>query len=222
MVGSPRSNTSIILQWQSPNPSQWNGPLLGYVVRYKPSGYPDSTLSFNNITSYTASVIYELDGLIIFQEYEIGVAAYNQMGVGVYSDSVYVRTLEGRPTIPPSGVVASAVSSTSVQLSWMPPNPQHINGINQGYRIDIRQSSNNTVPPVRVTVPSNTSNMLGIQTTYLTGLLKYTNYSITILCFTSTGEGPKTSPIKVMTLQDGMLICFHISLSQISSETNCI
>ena len=137
VVASPRSESSIILQWQAPDEDRWNGPLQGYVIRYMPSGYPDSTISYEMLDDL--SNLFILTGLIIFTEYELSVAAYNAEGVGVYSDITTVRTQEGSPTQPPRNVLATAVSSTSIRIQWLPPDPQHINGINQGYKVQARR-----------------------------------------------------------------------------------
>ena len=66
VVGSPRSASSIILQWQEPDVQHWNGDLLGYMMRYKLSGYPDETMTFYNISRKEVNM-HELDGLIVFQ-----------------------------------------------------------------------------------------------------------------------------------------------------------
>eukprot|EP00058_Branchiostoma_floridae_P010217 XP_002595705.1 hypothetical protein BRAFLDRAFT_200669 [Branchiostoma floridae] len=47
-----------------------------------------------NITDPSATS-YVLDGLIVFTEYEIRIAAYNIEGVGVYSNPITQRTAEG-------------------------------------------------------------------------------------------------------------------------------
>ena len=39
------------------------------------------------------------------------------------------------PTIAPSNVQAEAVNSTTIRFTWAAPNPQFINGINQGYKV---------------------------------------------------------------------------------------
>jgi len=39
------------------------------------------------------------------------------------------------PTISPSNVQVEAVNSTAIRFTWRPPNPQFINGINQGYKV---------------------------------------------------------------------------------------
>jgi len=207
VIGSARSNSSIVLQWQSPDADHWNGQLLGYVVRYQLSGYPDSTRSVDNITTFQRSVIHELTGLIYFQEYQIGVAAYNGRGVGVFSPDIVVRTSEGRPTAPPRNVTATAISSTAVAMRWLPPAPQHINGITQGYHVNLTATTtfNDSVLTVRRTFISNLTNMLGEQTAVITGLYKYTEYQLIVTCFTAAGSGPPSLPIRVRTLEDGIL-----------------
>ncbi len=34
---------------------------------------------------------------------------------------------------------------------------------------------------------------------------KYGHYNVTVLCFTAPGDGPRSSPIEVQTLEDGKL-----------------
>lgn len=201
MFGSPSSNSSILVQWNAPEEEHWNGPLRGYVIRYKPQGYPDSTLEHANVTNSNVNT-YKLNQLIVFQEYEISVAAYNEKGVGVYSQYVRTRTQEGRPTAPPVNVEAQPVNSTAIQLTWNPPDPQYINGINQGYVIEATRNHENT-PEKVIRIPSDTSNMLGKQKGYITQLKKFTDYKISLSCFTSKGQGPKTEPITIKTLEDG-------------------
>lgn len=40
------------------------------------------------------------------------------------------------PEAPPSAIKVVAINSTAVKISWKPPDPQKINGINQGYKIE--------------------------------------------------------------------------------------
>jgi protein sidekick len=39
------------------------------------------------------------------------------------------------PEAAPIDVIARPINSTSVQVWWKPPDPQKINGINQGYKL---------------------------------------------------------------------------------------
>ena len=132
----------------------------------------------------------------------MAVAAYNAKGVGVYSSYVAVRTQEGKPEAAPRDLTLTPVNSTAIQVTWRPPDPGFINGINQGYKIEAVQLGVEG-SKVSLVVPSNLANMLGLQTAYLIGLAKYTNYSVTVLCFTSRGDGPKTEAVESRTLEDG-------------------
>ena len=203
VVASSRldSISSVIIQWKPPMEDDWNGVLLGYMIRYKPRGYPDNTLSYENVTNYLVTS-FQLNDLIVFQEYEMAVAAYNAKGTGVYSGYVTVRTREGKPETAPTNLSLMAINSTAIKVTWMPPDPGFINGINQGYKIEALRPDV-AASEVTLIVPSNTSNMLGEQMAYLARLAKYTHYSVTVLCFTSRGDGPKTVPVEKRTLEDG-------------------
>nr|XP_022318508.1 protein sidekick-1-like [Crassostrea virginica] len=98
--GTHRSNSSIMLLWQAPSEDTWNGDLRGYRIRYKLTNYPDSTYqSVDTINPLVTT--YELTNLIIFQSYEFQIAAYNNEGVGVFSNTIEERTMEGQPTRAP-------------------------------------------------------------------------------------------------------------------------
>ena len=134
VVGAARSSTSIIIQWQPPPNDAHNGPLFGYIVRYKLAGYTDTQFYYKNITN-AAQLSVLLEDLIVWRNYEIQVGAYNEMGTGAFSPPIFIRTREGRPASSPSNVQARAVNSTAILITWNQTDPQLINGINQGYKV---------------------------------------------------------------------------------------
>ena len=145
VVGAPRSSTSIIIQWQPPPQESHNGYLLGYLVRYKLAGYADTqwyTINVTNAAQYSCL----LEDLIVWRNYEIQIAAYNDMGVGSYSQSIFIRTREGRPAAAPRDVEASALNSTSIVIKWNQTDPQLINGLNLGYKIQAHIDENHKNP----------------------------------------------------------------------------
>ncbi|XP_065308715.1 protein sidekick isoform X2 [Dermacentor albipictus] len=201
VVGAPRSATSVMLQWQPPLEGERNGRLLGYVVRFRLAGYSSSAWSMQNVTT-TRTL---LEDLIVWQNYAIEVAAYNEKGLGVFSPSILVRTLEGVPQAAPTAVRADALNSTAVRVRWLPPDPQRVNGINQGYRVEawLRGREVGLSPPdatalVAPNVGSPTTEHMAV----ITGLRKYHMYNVTVLCFTSPGNGPRSKPVLVTTKQD--------------------
>ncbi|CAG0921735.1 unnamed protein product [Notodromas monacha] len=207
LVGSARSDTSIMIQWQPPAENAQNGRIFGYLVRYRLYGYGHSPWSYRNITN-EAQRNYLLQDLITFKDYEIGIAAYNRKGVGVFSDSIRVQTKEGVPEAIPTDVEAFSLNSTAVQVTWTPPDPQKINGINQGYKIfawkgDPRDKHVfSKGPSLSETVAPSYLNPMEPQTDVISGLDKYTEYHVTVLCFTNPGDGPLSQPVLVRTLQD--------------------
>lgn len=204
VVGAPRSATSIIIQWQPPPNDAHNGLLQGYIVRYKLAGYADTQWYYHNVTN-AAQFSCLLDDLIVWRNYEIGVAAYNDMGTGAYSSSIFIRTKEGKPAAPPRNVEATATNSTSIKIRWNQTDPQLINGINQGYKVqavvfDPKKGMN--VAARELIVTPHALQDEGQEATF-SDLSPYTQYFISVLCFTSAGDGPPNEPpIVVTTLED--------------------
>ncbi|XP_069123043.1 protein sidekick-like [Argopecten irradians] len=198
--GSARSNSSIMLQWQAPDEDKWNGDLLGYTIRFKLADYPSASYQLRNATIWPLTS-YELTNLIIFQEYEIQIAAFNSQGVGVYTSSIRVATMEGTPDAPPRDVRATTVNSTSVEVSWLPPDAAYFNGVNLGYKV-FMQGMTDAEPSLRLRVAPDPNNPVGTQTAYIHDLKKYTNYTVKVTCYTSKGNGPFSSIVAVMTEED--------------------
>lgn len=204
VVGAPRSATSIIIQWQPPPNDAHNGMLQGYIVRYKLAGYADTQWYYHNVTN-AAQFSCLLDDLIVWRNYEIGVAAYNDMGTGAYSSSIFIRTKEGKPAAPPRNVEAKAINSTAIKIRWNQTDPQLINGINQGYKVQavvFDHKKGMKVVARELIVTPHALQDEGQEATF-TDLSPYTQYFISVLCFTSAGDGPPNEPpILVTTLED--------------------
>ena len=207
LVGSARSVSEITIQWQPPSEEDQNGEILGYYIRYRLFGYHDSPWSFRNVTK-PLQRSYLITELITWKDYEIQIAAYNEKGVGSYSDPIKVKTREGVPSAPPTDIRAQAIGSSEVRVWWLPPDPQKINGINQGYKLQAWNGDpfNDVVsaagPHATVTVPPNLLNPLSEQTSIIEGLKAWAAYNITVLCFTSPGDGRRSPPELVRTFQD--------------------
>lgn len=202
-VGSARSSSEIITQWQLPLEEYRNGHILGYVLRYRLYGYNDNPWTIQNITN-EAQKNYLITDLITWKDYIVQIAAYNDKGVGVFTEGLKIKTKEGVPEAPPTNVRAKAVNSTAIKVWWKPPNPQKINGINQGYKLQAWIGRNFTEANEykSMTVPPSLFDPLAEQSAIMTSLKKYTLYNITVLCFTDPGDGEKSSPVQIRTRED--------------------
>ena len=78
-------------------------------------------------------------------------------------------------------------------VTWLPVPKGHVHGILLGYRLFYKIEQN------RFYVNVTTVN----QSLKLTGLEKFTNYSVRVLAFTRIGDGNVSDPITVSTDQDG-------------------
>lgn len=205
LVGSPKSSTSILIKWSPPPKDSQNGLIRGYKVRHKLAGYGESSdigWSINDVTE-TNHLSYTLDDLIVWQNYEIQVAAVNDRGVGPYSSTILVKTKEGKPEEGPENVNAVSLSPESIKISWDPIPPQHLNGINQGYKVQLYldQAKKQLAKEVIVSpnsVPSSSYEKV------IDGLLAYTKYYISVLCFTSDGDGPPNEGILYVETDEGL------------------
>ncbi|XP_073831585.1 sidekick cell adhesion molecule isoform X14 [Musca autumnalis] len=205
-VGSARSQSEIITQWQPPLEEHRNGQILGYIIRYRLYGYNNVPWMYQNITN-EAQRNYLIQELITWKDYIVQIAAYNNMGVGVYTEGAKIKTKEGVPEAPPTNVKVQAINSTAIKVTWTPPNPQQINGINQGYKIQawrnqLIDGEEREVEEKMMTVPPSLLDPLAEQSAVLSGLDKFQDYNITVLCFTDPGDGVRSFRIPVKTKED--------------------
>jgi protein sidekick len=118
-----------------------------------------------------------------------------------------VKTREGVPGAAPTGIRATAISSTEIRVWWLPPDPQQINGINQGYKLQAWKGDPNEdgeekkTPEATVTVAPNLLDPLSEQTSVIDSLTPWTAYNVTVLCFTSPGDGLRSPAELVRTHQ---------------------
>ncbi|KFV20620.1 Protein sidekick-1, partial [Tauraco erythrolophus] len=210
IVASGRTNQSIMVQWQPPPESEHNGVLHGYILRYRLAGLPGE-YQYKNITSAEINYCLVKD-LIIWTQYEIQVASYNGAGLGAFSRPVTEYTLQGAvPTAPPQNVQVEAVNSTTIQFLWNPPPQQFINGINQGYKLLAWPVD----APESVTMVTIAPDFHGVHSGCITNLKKYTTYYTSVLCFTTPGDGPRSTPQLLRTLEDKPGAVGHLSFTEI-------
>lgn len=127
------------------------------------------------------------------------------------------------PEAPPIIEDIKALNSTAVQIWWTPPDPQKINGINQGYKLQAWKydiSKLKHVEARRMTVHPNLLDPLAKQTAVITGLEKFSEYNVTVLCFTDPGDGEISEFNYVKTMEDGMYETLITNLSYNRSIDN--
>ena len=111
--------------------------------------------------------------------------------------SVLFVLLSPVPSKPPQNVTVAKDNSTSTSLfiHWRPVPANHQNGIILGYRIMYKKSAGEDTLETK-NVSARTT------TTELKNLTKFTEYSITILAYTSKGNGVRAKFFTASTTED--------------------
>ncbi|XP_049876722.1 Down syndrome cell adhesion molecule-like protein Dscam2 isoform X5 [Pectinophora gossypiella] len=202
-----KSSTELSVSWEPPQRDLWNGNILGYYVGFQELNSNSSVLSASGPggASYTVRTVEgagtarartTLSGLQKHAAYAVIVQAYNSRGAGPASPPTTATTMEDVPSLPPGSLQCTALSSQSVRVTWEPPPMRGRNGVLQGYRV--------TYAPVTDWYGSEeavTKQISGLHTT-LSGLRRYTNYSVTVCAFTAAGDGVRAAPVYCHTEED--------------------
>ena len=99
---------------------------------------------------------------------------------------------------PPKDLKSQNVSSTSITVSWDPP--QSPNGILLGYEVSYTPDGGRLSA---IEVQNNT-------TWKLSDMKPFTSYSVSVRAKTLAGYGEKCSPVIVSTLESGMLLQYWL------------
>ncbi|BFZ02837.1 hypothetical protein BsWGS_05876 [Bradybaena similaris] len=194
----PRQERAIVVKWEPPPETSWNGDLLGFIIFYKIDSFNDDTEKVKNISGKDVRET-NVDNLAYYKRYRIIIAAYNEKGPGVNSSDFLVTTLQGRPDAPPQNVILVTPTSTAIRVDWDPPPSIQLNGVNQGYNIELSQDG---ALKANISVSFDEQNPTGRQTFTISNLSKYTLYLIQIACKTGAGIGPKSPSQSIRTLED--------------------
>ena len=113
------------------------------------------------------------------------------------------------PSRPPSNLTGQAPSSSSLTLAWKPVDIQHINGILRAYAVNYWITLFPDTTRENVTIPvtsGRTKRALSDSSSpsfELSGLKKYTEYTIQVIAFT-VDYGVPSHEVNLTTGQDGM------------------
>eukprot|EP00058_Branchiostoma_floridae_P023774 XP_002609264.1 hypothetical protein BRAFLDRAFT_124749 [Branchiostoma floridae] len=177
-------SASVLVQWQQPIVQ--NGVIVGYKILYQKSG--DEDVEETDIG--TPQLAFTLGGLD-WDDYNVWVVAYTGAGDGDRSDPVLVRPAEGVPG-PVQSLSGLVWDSQSVQLRWQPPYNAY--GQIRGYKVFYQRMGQIS--------PSAEDTQSTGPVYKLTGLKKWTEYIISVAAYTSRGDGMKSNPIIIRTMQD--------------------
>ncbi|XP_043990579.1 receptor-type tyrosine-protein phosphatase S-like [Gambusia affinis] len=191
------TDTSIELTWE---PVHNKEKIVNYELLYKPVKFGSlEKLTFGARNSYT------VDGLKANTEYSFSLAAISNKGIGAFTNELVQRTSQAKPSAAPEGVSCESVSSTSLGVSWRPPQVEAQNGELAGYELKYQRVSGTggeeggETQGFEVDGPPITAQQRQI---VLEGLEKWSWYNITLAASTAEGTGPRSPAVLCRTHED--------------------
>ncbi|XP_068132972.1 phosphatidylinositol phosphatase PTPRQ isoform X2 [Hyperolius riggenbachi] len=175
------SSTRVLLTWKPPIHA--NGIILFYKIIYWNSTH--------TLTENTSEALTVLSDLKKYSQYQVLVSGYTVHGDGNQTSEVlHMNTMEDVPDDAPHNLSYRTLNSTSVQLFYSPPSSP--NGLIKLYTITCLDAEGR---PQHF----NTSG----HSIILSGLKKFSRYTITVSASTSVGPGTRSSsPLFVRTGED--------------------
>ncbi|KFO07379.1 Protein sidekick-1, partial [Balearica regulorum gibbericeps] len=204
------SSRSLLLKWVPG--SDGSSPIRYFTVQVR-------ELPNGDWQTYSSSISHEATSCIIeslnpFTSYKLRVKATNDIGDSDFSvETEAVTTLQDVPGEPPSSVLVTPHTTSSVLVQWQPPKVESLNGLLLGYRIYYRELDYDTGSGTESKTIQNPSalraeltpqssfktvNSSSALTTYeLTQLKKYKRYEVLMTAYNIIGESPTSTPVEV-------------------------
>ncbi|EDV27756.1 uncharacterized protein TRIADDRAFT_53774 [Trichoplax adhaerens] len=184
VVAIPIRDTSLLIKWQAPPSSHWNGILLGYTIVYQQRG---STLEQSVNVDGAEKDSFQFSQLLTNTDYEIRIQARNSRGGGVFSRQIIARTRERAPSQAPSPITTKSINATAIEVKWGLIPDGAARGIIMGYKIRYWRE---IVAGISIRNVNNAT----ATSTIISGLVSERSYYVQVLGYTSRGDGPASSP----------------------------
>ncbi|EGI65012.1 Down syndrome cell adhesion molecule-like protein [Acromyrmex echinatior] len=199
-----QGSRSILLAWSSPatdrDASHVSSPITNYIVQYKEA---QDVWHEHNTQKLVAgdNTVARVSPLKPATTYHFRVLAENHLGTSAPSDILHVQTDGEVPGGPPRHVSVEPLGPQQLKITWQPPDRSLWNGELLGYTIGYTNlgGDDQLTNTTRVGI---TGNGDGSHDYRLTGLRKYTQYSIVVKAFNSKGDGPGSDPVTAHTFED--------------------
>ena len=187
---------TIRLNLTLPSKETRNGIIIGYSILFS---RVDESIEDHRQTNGNTQ-IYEVTNLDEYTMYKFRTAASTSVGTGVYTEYIYVRTMESIPTASPN-VVFIAKSSKVITLQLRPPDDlEDVNGVIASYTVKYRGINIDTDVSTKI-IDVNSVDFLTPIKVYLTDLEEGVEYNIQARISTFVGGGPYSLAVTVTTIE---------------------
>ncbi|XP_011342293.1 Down syndrome cell adhesion molecule-like protein Dscam2 isoform X3 [Ooceraea biroi] len=198
-----QGSRSIMLAWSSPandrDVNRASSPIINYIVQYKEA---QDVWHEHNTQQLVAgdNTVALVSSLKPATTYHFRVLAENHLGTSAPSDILHVQTDGEVPSGKPRHVTVEPLGPQQLKITWQPPDRSQWNGELLGYTISYTNLGDDQL--MNTTRVGITGNGDGSHDYRLTGLRKYTQYSVVVKAFNNKGDGPGSDPVMAHTFED--------------------
>nr|XP_013814045.1 PREDICTED: contactin-3 [Apteryx mantelli mantelli] len=190
--GGGGSRSELVITWDPVPEELQNGEGFGYVVAFRPFG--TTTWIQTVVTSPdTPRYVFRNESILPFSPYEVKVGVYNNKGEGPFSSVTTVFSAEEEPTIAPSGVSATSLSSSVIEVSWNAIPWKMSSGRLLGYEVRYWNNGGKEESSNRVKSVGNETSIR------ITGLKSNLAYYAAVRAYNSAGAGPFSATVNATT-----------------------
>lgn len=127
----------------------------------------------------------------------------NEIAKSPYTDAIVIKTQEEAPTEPPHNIQVHAGSVGELIVTWQIPQKLSWNGELLGYTVNYTEEKPNInyISPNRTVGKTITVHGWATTKSIITGLRKYSKYSVRIRAFNSIAAGPWSTAVIGTTLE---------------------
>ncbi|KYO24955.1 hypothetical protein Y1Q_0023809 [Alligator mississippiensis] len=190
--GGGGSRSELVITWDPIPEELQNGEGFGYVVAFRPVG--TTTWIQTVVTSPdTPRYVFRNESILPFSPYEVKVGVYNNKGEGPFSPVTTVFSAEEEPTIAPSSVSATSLSSSVIEVSWNAIPWKMSSGRLLGYEVRYWNNGGKEESSNRVKAAGNETSIR------ITGLKSNLPYYTAVRAYNTAGAGPFSATVNATT-----------------------
>ncbi|XP_068058422.1 neural cell adhesion molecule L1-like protein isoform X3 [Anomalospiza imberbis] len=180
----------MVMKWEPLKPMERNGPGLEYKVSWRQRGV-ETDWNEELVKKHSLSV----RNVPTFVPYEIKVQAVNNLGSGPEPNITIGYSGEDVPDAAPSGVSVEVVNSTLVKVFWFGIPRDRVRGHLRGYKVSWWKTRS-MLDGKRHHPEKHFLTFVGDRNSgMIPGLEPFSEFRLTVLAFSSRGDGPESSPV---------------------------
>ncbi|KAM3935364.1 contactin-2 isoform 2-T2 [Leptodactylus fuscus] len=189
LSGGGGAPNELTITWKPLERQYQHGDGFGYIIAFKRMT-EESWQTVKILGAQSQHFVYRNESIAAYTPFNVMIKAFNQKGEGPYSLETIVFSAEEEPSIAPSDVKATTLSSSEIKVEWK--SVATVKGVLMGYEIRYWKAGDKAGAADRVRSES-------LETVAkVSGLKPNTLYHVTVRAYNRAGTGPP-SPIANVT-----------------------